>query len=92
MRTRLAGTVMLSTVVFFVVSVLVSVGVLWWTGDLLASMLVFSAPAFADKGGVSHDGSCGLSKESVHNEIENPSSPGASEAGHFPFGDCKGKG
>jgi hypothetical protein len=59
---------------------------------LLASMLVFSAPAFADKGGVSHDGSCGLSKESVHNEIENPSSPGASEAGHFPFGDCKGKG
>jgi preprotein translocase subunit SecF len=34
MRTRLAGTVMLSTVVFFVVSVLMSVGVLWWSGDV----------------------------------------------------------
>ena len=34
MRARLAGTVMLSTVVFFVVSVLVSVGVLWWSGDV----------------------------------------------------------
>ena len=34
MRTRLAGTVMLSTIVFFVVSVLVSLGVLWWTGDV----------------------------------------------------------
>jgi hypothetical protein len=53
---------------------------------LLASMLVFSAPAFADKGGVSHAGSCGLSKEGLHNAIENPSSPGASEAGHVPPG------
>jgi hypothetical protein len=34
MRARLAGTVMLSTVVFFVVAVLVSVGVLWWSGDV----------------------------------------------------------
>ena len=34
MRTRLAGTVMLSTVVFFVVAVLVSVGVLWWSGEV----------------------------------------------------------
>jgi hypothetical protein len=59
---------------------------------LLASMLVFSAPAFADKGGVSHDGSCGLSKESVHTQIDNPSAPGASEAGHFDFGGCQGKG
>jgi Na+/proline symporter len=33
MRARLAGTVMLSTVVFFVVTLFVSVGVLWWTGD-----------------------------------------------------------
>jgi hypothetical protein len=40
MRTRIAGTVMLSTVVFFVVSVLVSVGVLWWTGDVALGTLI----------------------------------------------------
>jgi hypothetical protein len=40
MRARLAGTVMLSTVVFFVVSVLVSVGVLWWTGDVARGTLI----------------------------------------------------
>jgi uncharacterized BrkB/YihY/UPF0761 family membrane protein len=40
MHTRLAGTVMLSTVVFFVVSVLVSVGVLWWTGDVARGTLI----------------------------------------------------
>jgi uncharacterized BrkB/YihY/UPF0761 family membrane protein len=40
MRTRLAGTMMLSTVVFFVVSVLVSVGVLWWTGDVARGTLI----------------------------------------------------
>jgi hypothetical protein len=40
MRARLAGTVMLSTVVFFVVSVLVSVGVLWWSGDVALGTLI----------------------------------------------------
>jgi hypothetical protein len=40
MRTRLAGTVMLSTVAFFVVSVLVSVGVLWWSGDIARGALI----------------------------------------------------
>ena len=40
MRARLAGTVMLSTVVFFVVSVLVSVGVLWWSGDVAVGILI----------------------------------------------------
>jgi hypothetical protein len=40
MRARLAGTVMLSTVVFFVVSVLVSVGVLWWSGGLARGTLI----------------------------------------------------
>jgi preprotein translocase subunit SecF len=40
MRARLASTVMLSTVVFFVVSVLVSVGVLWWTGDVALGILI----------------------------------------------------
>ena len=40
MRARLAGTVMLSTVAFFVVSVLVSVGVLWWSGDVALGTLI----------------------------------------------------
>jgi hypothetical protein len=31
---------MLSTVVFFVVSVLVSVGVLWWSGDIARGILI----------------------------------------------------
>ena len=40
MRARLAGTVMLSTVVFFVVSVLVSVGMLWWSGDVALGIAI----------------------------------------------------
>ena len=40
MRARLAGTVMLSTVVFFVVAVLVSLGVLWWSGDIARGILI----------------------------------------------------
>ena len=40
MRSRLAGTVMLSTVVFFVVAVLVSVGVLWWSGDVAVGIAI----------------------------------------------------
>jgi hypothetical protein len=40
MRARLAGTVMLSTVVFFVVAVLVSVGVLWWSGDVALGIVI----------------------------------------------------
>jgi hypothetical protein len=31
---------MLSTVVFFVVSVLVSLGVLWWSGDVARGILI----------------------------------------------------
>ena len=33
MRSRLAATVLLSIGVFIVVSLFVSLGVLWWTGD-----------------------------------------------------------
>jgi preprotein translocase subunit SecF len=40
MRARLASTVMLSTVVFFVVAVLVCVGVLWWSGDVALGILI----------------------------------------------------
>jgi hypothetical protein len=51
MRSRLAGTVMLSTVVFFVVAVLVSVGVLWWSGDVAL--------------GIAIGGICGLGTDTV---------------------------
>jgi preprotein translocase subunit SecF len=40
MRARLAGTVMLSTVVFFVVAVLACLGVLWWSGDIARGALI----------------------------------------------------
>jgi len=40
MRARLASTVMLSAVVFFVAAVLVSVGVLWWSGDVARGVLI----------------------------------------------------
>ena len=40
MRARLASTVMLSTVVFFVVAVLVSVGVLWWSGAVAVGIAI----------------------------------------------------
>jgi hypothetical protein len=51
MRARLASTVMLSTVVFFVVAVLVSGGVLWWSGavavGIVAGGICGAAAAFA---------------------------------------------
>jgi hypothetical protein len=40
MRARLASTVMLSIVVFIVVTLFVSVGMLWWTGDGTRSVLI----------------------------------------------------
>ena len=40
MRARLASTVMLSIVVLIVVTLFVSVGVLWWTGDGTRSVLI----------------------------------------------------
>ena len=40
MLARIAGTVILSTIVFIVVSLLVSFGVLWWTGDVSRGGLI----------------------------------------------------
>jgi hypothetical protein len=60
---------------------------------VMVIMLAMSvAPALADKGGNPHPGSCGLSKDQVHKDIENPSAPGASEGGHADFGGCNVKG
>jgi hypothetical protein len=36
----MAAIVMLSTVVFFVVSLIVSLGVLWWTGDVARGVVI----------------------------------------------------
>ena len=40
MIARMAGTVLWAAIVFVVVSVLVSLGVLWWTGGLLSSVVI----------------------------------------------------
>ena len=40
MIARTVGTVLLSTIVFVVVTLLVSLGVLWWTGGLLSGVLI----------------------------------------------------
>jgi protein-S-isoprenylcysteine O-methyltransferase Ste14 len=40
MRSRIAAIVMLSTVVFFVVSLLVSLGLWWWTGDVARGVVI----------------------------------------------------
>ena len=40
MRTRLAATVLLSIVVFIVVTLFVTLGVLWWTGEGTRSVLI----------------------------------------------------
>jgi protein-S-isoprenylcysteine O-methyltransferase Ste14 len=40
MRSRIAAIVMLSTVVFFVVSLVVSLGLWWWTGDVARGVFI----------------------------------------------------
>ena len=40
MRSRIAAIAMLSAIVFIVVAVLMSLGVLWWTGGLLSGVLI----------------------------------------------------
>jgi hypothetical protein len=40
MLARIAGTVILATIVFIVVSLLVSLGVLWWIGDVTRGALI----------------------------------------------------
>jgi hypothetical protein len=40
MRSKLAATVLLSIGVFIVVTLFVSLGVLWWTGDGTRSVLI----------------------------------------------------
>ena len=65
---------------------------------MAAMMVAMAMPAFADKGGFDHGGACGLGKSHVHGAIDNPVSPGASEAGHESpghpgeLGACTGKG
>jgi hypothetical protein len=62
---------------------------------MAAMMLAMAIPAFADKGGVEHAGSCGIGKSTAHGGIASPETPGASEyARESPTGPagCAGKG
>jgi hypothetical protein len=60
---------------------------------MMTSVLAFSAPAFADKGGVSHEGSCGLGREGAQTAVEDPESPGATEFAliHPSDAECPGQ-
>jgi hypothetical protein len=58
---------------------------------MAAMVLAMAMPAFADKGGSPHPGSCGVAKESAHSLIKQPRSPGASEALHPSEAACAGK-
>jgi len=61
---------------------------------VMVVMLAMSvAPALASsQGGNPPTGSCGVSKEAVHKDIQDPRAPGASESGHADFNGCQGKG
>jgi hypothetical protein len=58
---------------------------------MAAMAVVMAVPAFAFKGGEPPTDSCGIGKEGAHDAIENPRSPGASEAGHISTTECSGK-
>ena len=58
---------------------------------MAAMMVVMAMPAFADKGGFSDPGSCGRSKEAVHESIAIGSEPGASERVHPQHTICTGR-
>ena len=57
-------------------------------------VVLAAAPAFAGKGGVVTEGSCGLGKEGAKIGIADPTSPGATEIAHQPPNEvgCTGKG
>ena len=62
MRSRFAATVLLSIGVFIVVSLFVSVGVLWWTGDATRGVrigVICGAVAVLTVGAVSWAGRSG---------------------------------
>jgi hypothetical protein len=59
---------------------------------MAAMMAVMAMPAFADKGGFEHPGSCGIGMSTAHFAIELPESPGASEFARQSTEDCAGMG
>ncbi len=50
---------------------------------VVMTVLLVAAPAFADKGGIQHEGSCGVGR-AAHEAIEDETSPGATEYARFP--------
>jgi hypothetical protein len=45
---------------------------------VVVTVMLVAAPAFADKGGFQHEGSCGVGR-AAHEAIADPTSPGATE-------------
>jgi hypothetical protein len=58
---------------------------------MLAMMLAFSAPGFADAVGYPHAGSCGFGEVRSEQLRENPLQPGAGEASGLRPTICPGK-
>ncbi len=53
------------------------------SATVVMTMMLVAAPAFADKGGIQHEGSCGVGR-AAHEAIEDETSPGATEYARFP--------
>jgi hypothetical protein len=65
---------------------------------LLAMVVVMvmlgAAPALANKGGVPHEGNCGIGATTAHGDIADQTSPGATESARVPPSEagCTGQG
>jgi len=60
---------------------------------VVLTVMLVAAPALADKGGIQHEGSCGVGR-AAHEAIEDQTSPGATEYALFPpsKAGCTGQG
>ena len=61
---------------------------------VVVTVMLVAAPAFADKGGVFHEGSCGLGRVLAQEAVADQTSPGATEIARQPPSEagCTGKG
>ncbi len=48
------------------------------------TVVLAAAPALADKGGIQHEGSCGVGR-AAHEAMEDQTSPGATEYARIPL-------
>ena len=49
------------------------------TVALVMAVMLATSPAFADQGGLAHDGSCGFGAVGAQLTVDDPTSPGATE-------------